>query len=64
MRQAGLDHSQFTILAVPILDDPNYLAIAKGPGSARTMAGIDAAIAAMRGDGSIERIMGKYGEQR
>lgn len=64
VHQAGLDSSQFTILAVPILEDPNYLAIAKGPDSARTMAGINAAIAAMRGDGAIDRIMGKYGEQR
>jgi polar amino acid transport system substrate-binding protein len=64
VRKAGLDSSQFTVLAVPILEDPNYLAIAKGPDSARTMAGINAAIAAMRGDGSIDRIMEKYGEQR
>jgi ABC-type amino acid transport substrate-binding protein len=64
VHQAGLDSSQFTILAVPILDDPNYLAIAKGSDSARTMAGINAAIATMRGDGAIDRIMGKYGEQR
>jgi polar amino acid transport system substrate-binding protein len=64
VHQAGLDNSQFTILTVPILEDPNYLAIAKSPNSARTMAGINAAIAAMRGDGSIDRIMGKYGEQR
>jgi len=61
---AGLNQSQFTILPVPILEDPNYLAIAKGPDSARIMAGINVAIAAMRADGTIDRIMAKYGEQK
>jgi polar amino acid transport system substrate-binding protein len=64
VHQAGLDRSQFAILSVPILEDPNYLAIAKGPDSAQTMAGINAAIAAMRDDGTVDRIMAKYGEQR
>ncbi len=62
--QAGLRPAQFTILAVPILDDPNYLAIARGPDSPRIMAGINAAIATMHADGTIDRIMAKYGEQQ
>jgi len=64
VHQAGLERADFTILPVAILEDPNYLAIAKGPDSARIMAGIDAAIAAMHDDGTIDRIMGNYGEQQ
>jgi polar amino acid transport system substrate-binding protein len=64
VRQAGLDRSQFTILPTPILEDPNYLAILKTPDSARTMVEINVAIDQMRSDGTIDRIMAKYGEQR
>jgi polar amino acid transport system substrate-binding protein len=64
LRQADLDRSQFTILPVPIIEDPNYLAMLKTPDSARTMAAINAAIDRMRADGTIGRIMAKYGEQK
>jgi ABC-type amino acid transport substrate-binding protein len=62
VREAGLEMAQFTILPVPVLEDPNYLAIAKGTGSERKMAAINAAIAQMRGDGAIDRIMAKYAD--
>ncbi|GGF33717.1 hypothetical protein GCM10011611_44960 [Aliidongia dinghuensis] len=61
---AGLDPAAFTILPVPIIEDPNYLAIAKGAGSAATMAAVNAAIEQVRADGTIDRIMEKYGSQR
>jgi polar amino acid transport system substrate-binding protein len=60
VRQAGLEMAQFTILPVAALEDPNYMAIAKAPGSKLRMAAINAAIEQMRGDGAIDRIMGSY----
>ena len=64
VRQGGLEMAQFTILPVPVLQDPNYLAIAKVPGSKQRMIAINAAIAQMRDDGAIDRIMEKYGAPR
>jgi polar amino acid transport system substrate-binding protein len=64
VRQAGLEMAQFTILPVPALEDPNYMAIAKVPGAKQKMAAINAAIERMRGDGAIDRIMESYGAAR
>jgi polar amino acid transport system substrate-binding protein len=61
--QAGLDDAQFSILPVPILEDPNYLATAKSDGGAALIARLDAAIAEMRADGTVARIMAGYGDQ-
>lgn len=60
----GYDISEFTILPVPVIEDPNYLAIAKGPDSAKTMARINAAIRNLRASGGIERIMREYDAQQ
>lgn len=59
--RAGLDPSAFTILPTPLLVDPNYLGIAKGPGSATKLERINAAIDAMNRDGHTRLIMEKYG---
>jgi polar amino acid transport system substrate-binding protein len=62
--QAGLDPAQFSILPVPILDDPNYLALAKSGDSAAVIAHLDAVIDQMHEDGTIARIMAGYGDQQ
>ena len=58
--RAGLDPSAFTILPTPLIVDPNYIGIAKGPDSARKLERINAAIAAISRDGITRRIMEKY----
>jgi polar amino acid transport system substrate-binding protein len=63
-QQGGYDLSDFTILPTPVIEDPNYLAIAKGPDSAKTMARINAAIRTLRANGGIERIMREYEAQQ
>jgi|HubBroStandDraft_1064217.scaffolds.fasta_scaffold00354_7 polar amino acid transport system substrate-binding protein len=60
----GFDPAQFSILPVPILDDPNYLALAKSADSAAIIARLDVVIAQMQLDGTVDRIMAGYGDQR
>jgi polar amino acid transport system substrate-binding protein len=61
--QAGLDPAQFSILPVPILIDPNYLAVAKSADSVAVIARLDATIEQMHKDGTVARIMAGYGDQ-
>jgi polar amino acid transport system substrate-binding protein len=58
--RAGLDPAEFTILPVPILENPNYLAVPKSRSSAATITRLDAVIAQMEADGTIARIMADY----
>ena len=60
----GYDLSLFTILPTPVLQDPNYLAIAKDENSKKKMAVINAAIRKLHADGTIDRIMRSYGAQQ
>jgi polar amino acid transport system substrate-binding protein len=60
---AGLDVAQFSILPVPILEDPNYLALAKSSNSAAAIARLDTVITQMQQDGTVAGIMAGYGEQ-
>ncbi len=60
---AGLDPLQFTILPVPVLEDPNFLASAKGQESQATMDSLNEVIGQMHEDGTIRQIMARYGDQ-
>lgn len=61
--KAGLDMSEFSVLPQPIMEDPNYLAIVKGPGSSEKIARINVAIRSIWQDGTVKRVMVKYGDQ-
>lgn len=60
VERAGLDPGAFTILPAPLLIEPNYLGIAKGPGSTDKLERINAAIEAMNRDGMTRRILETY----
>ncbi len=62
-QNAKIDPAEFTILAEPILLDPNYLGIAKRPENEEKIARINAAIKSMREDGTIKKILAKYGDK-
>jgi hypothetical protein len=51
-------------LPVPVIEDPNFLGLAKSDTSAAIMAHVDEAIAEMQQDGTVARIMSEYGAQQ
>lgn len=61
---AGVDSTQFAILPVPVIEDPNFLGLAKSETSAAIMAHVDEAIAEMQQDGTVAKIMSEYGAQQ
>ncbi len=60
--KAGLFPEQFTILQNPVEWDPNYIATAKGLLDAMAMAKINEAIAGLRADGTLARILKRYAD--
>lgn len=60
----GYDMGDFTILPVPVIQDPNHLVIAKDAQSAKKMAVINEAIHKLHTNGTIDRIMQNYGEHK